>query len=120
MMGIDCFDPADLTALLFQLACLDCSLHGEVSIIFAWIGTAPIRLAGIGFQHRCLLACITTLRAWRERLARSLPQLYALGQKDALARLWEFYFCYCEGGFAEGVLGDVQILLAKPRAPLLA
>jgi len=64
MMGIDRFDPADLAGLLFQLACLDCSLHGEVSIIFAWIGTAPIRLAGIGFQHRCLLTCITTTRAW--------------------------------------------------------
>jgi len=28
MMGIDCFDPADFTALLFQLAGVDCSLHG--------------------------------------------------------------------------------------------
>jgi cyclopropane-fatty-acyl-phospholipid synthase len=30
-------------------------------------------------------------------------------------RLWEFYLCYCEGGFAERQLGDVQMLLAKPR-----
>ncbi len=25
--------------------------------------------------------------------------------------MWEFYLCYCEGGFAERVLGDVQIVL---------
>jgi cyclopropane-fatty-acyl-phospholipid synthase len=29
--------------------------------------------------------------------------------------MWEYYFCYCEGGFAERVLGDVQMLLVKPR-----
>jgi cyclopropane-fatty-acyl-phospholipid synthase len=28
--------------------------------------------------------------------------------------MWEFYFCYCEGGFAERVIGDVQMLLVKP------
>ena len=36
--------------------------------------------------------------------------------------MWEFYLCYCEGGFAERSLGDVQLLLAKPgnrRAPIL-
>ncbi len=36
----------------------------------------------------------------------------ALGYSDAFIRLWEFYLCYCEGGFAERVLGDV--LLVKP------
>ncbi|AEG58282.1 hypothetical protein Sinme_6961 (plasmid) [Sinorhizobium meliloti AK83] len=44
MMGIDRFDPADLTRLLLQLACLHCPLHSKMSIIFAWIGTTPIRL----------------------------------------------------------------------------
>jgi len=28
--------------------------------------------------------------------------------------MWEFYLCYCEGGFEERALGDVQMLLAKP------
>jgi hypothetical protein len=27
--------------------------------------------------------------------------------------LREFYLCYCEAGFAEGQLGDAQILLAR-------
>jgi len=29
--------------------------------------------------------------------------------------MWEYYLCYCEGGFAERVLGDVMMLLVKPR-----
>lgn len=58
MMGIDRFDPADLTRLLLQLACLHCSLHSKMSIIFAWIGTTPIRLAGIGFSIAASCPCI--------------------------------------------------------------
>ncbi|KWV43253.1 hypothetical protein AS026_20200 [Rhizobium altiplani] len=55
MMGIDGFDTADFTGLLLQLARLYRSLHSKVSIVFARIGTTPIRLAGIGFQHRRIL-----------------------------------------------------------------
>jgi glycine/D-amino acid oxidase-like deaminating enzyme len=29
-------------------------------------------------------------------------------------RLWELYLSYCEGGFAERRIQDVQLLLAKP------
>ena len=28
--------------------------------------------------------------------------------------MWEYYLCYCEGGFRERVIGDVQVLLTKP------
>ncbi len=52
VMGIDRFDPTDLTRLFFQLAGLHGSLHSEVSIIFAWIGATPISLTRIRFQHR--------------------------------------------------------------------
>jgi len=30
--------------------------------------------------------------------------------------MWEFYLCYCEGGFDERVIGDVQMLMVKPGA----
>ncbi len=43
-----------------------------------------------------------------------LPQVRALGLPDSFVRMWEFYLCYCEGGFAERQLGDVQMLLTKP------
>ncbi len=29
-------------------------------------------------------------------------------------RMWEYYFCYCEAGFRERAIGDVQLLLVKP------
>jgi cyclopropane-fatty-acyl-phospholipid synthase len=29
--------------------------------------------------------------------------------------MWELYLSYCEGGFRERRIQDVQLLLAKPR-----
>jgi cyclopropane-fatty-acyl-phospholipid synthase len=56
-----------------------------------------------------------TLRLWRERFCANLNQVRALGYSENFIRLWEFYLCYCEGGFAEEYINDVQLLLAKPR-----
>ncbi len=55
-----------------------------------------------------------TLRLWRERFFANINQVRALGYPESFNRLWEFYLCYCEGGFAERQLGDVQMLLTKP------
>jgi cyclopropane-fatty-acyl-phospholipid synthase len=55
-----------------------------------------------------------TLRMWRERFFGNLAEVRRLGYPDSFVRLWEFYLCYCEGGFAERQLGDVQMLLTKP------
>jgi len=62
----------------------------------------------------------TTLRKWRENFHASLDRVRALGYPERFVRMWEFYLCYCEGGFEERAIGDVQMLLAKPgnrRAP---
>ncbi|MFZ2088840.1 MAG: cyclopropane-fatty-acyl-phospholipid synthase family protein [Desulfobaccales bacterium] len=56
-----------------------------------------------------------TLRLWRERLFANLDKVRALGYPESFIRLWEFYLCYCEGGFAERYIGDVQMVLAKPK-----
>ena len=56
----------------------------------------------------------TTLRRWRENLHARIDAVRALGYSDAFIRLRGFYLCYCEGGFAERVLGDVHMLLVKP------
>jgi cyclopropane-fatty-acyl-phospholipid synthase len=63
----------------------------------------------------------TTLRAWRERCFANRSKIHALGYPESFLRLWEYYLCYCEGGFAERQLGDVQLLLSKPgcRRPAL-
>jgi cyclopropane-fatty-acyl-phospholipid synthase len=57
----------------------------------------------------------TTLAHWRQNFRGNLPKIRALGYDENFIRMWEYYFCYCEGGFAERVLGDVQMLLVKPR-----
>lgn len=55
----------------------------------------------------------TTLRMWREAFFAHIEQVRALGYSDEFVRLWDYYLCYCEGGFAERQLGDVQMLLVK-------
>ena len=55
-----------------------------------------------------------TLKAWRERFFANIDKVRALGYPESFNRLWEFYLCYCEGGFAERQLGNVQMLLTKP------
>lgn len=57
-----------------------------------------------------------TLRRWRERFMQQWPAIEELGFDEAFKRLWDFYFCYCEGGFDEAVLGTVQMTFAKPDA----
>jgi cyclopropane-fatty-acyl-phospholipid synthase len=64
-----------------------------------------------------------TLRLWRERFFRNIAAVRALGYSESFVRLWEYYLCYCEGGFMERQLGTVQMLLTRPgsrRAPLVA
>jgi cyclopropane-fatty-acyl-phospholipid synthase len=43
-----------------------------------------------------------TLRHWRQRLLFNRKQVMALGFDESFIRMWEFYLCYCEGGFLEG------------------
>jgi len=56
----------------------------------------------------------TTLRHWRKRFSECLDDVNELGYPQRFARMWEYYLCYCEAGFAERYLGDVQMLLHKP------
>ena len=60
----------------------------------------------------------TTLRRWRERFMSRLNDVRRLGYPESFIRMWEFYLCYCEGGYAERQLGNVQMLLTRPRCRL--
>lgn len=55
-----------------------------------------------------------TLQLWRERFFTHLERVRQLGYPESFVRLWEYYLCYCEGGFAEGQLSTAQLLLTKP------
>jgi len=63
----------------------------------------------------------TTLRMWRENFFSNISKVRALGYSEEFIKMWEFYLCYCEGGFEERALGNVHLLLTKPdnRRPVL-
>lgn len=55
-----------------------------------------------------------TLAHWRERFLANLDSVRALGFDERFIRMWEFYLCYCEGGFRERIIGTAQLAFAKP------
>jgi cyclopropane-fatty-acyl-phospholipid synthase len=55
-----------------------------------------------------------TLEVWRERFLAKLDDVKALGFDDYFIRMWNYYLCYCQGGFEERIIGTSQILFAKP------
>ncbi len=63
-----------------------------------------------------------TLSRWRQNLERNtaLPSFLVPG--EPLRRLWDMYLGYCEAGFREGRISDVQVVMAGEgrRAATLA
>jgi cyclopropane-fatty-acyl-phospholipid synthase len=56
----------------------------------------------------------TTLERWRERFSQAGERVEELGYDERFRRMWDLYLSYCEGGFRERRIQDVQLLLAKP------
>ena len=57
-----------------------------------------------------------TLQDWRKRFFEQIDTVRSLGYPESFIRLWDYYFCYCQGGFEERYLGTVQLLLTKADA----
>lgn len=55
-----------------------------------------------------------TLEIWREDFQKALPQVKELGFSESFTRIWSFYLVYCEAGFLENLIGDFQLVFAKP------
>lgn len=55
-----------------------------------------------------------TLREWRKRFMANFHTLHEHGFDERFRRLWEFYLCYCEGGFLEKSISVVQLVAARP------
>ena len=60
------------------------------------------------------LSYAETLRQWRVRFEAAWPKIMPLGFDERFRKLWTLYLCYCEAGFAEGLI-DVGIY--KIRKP---
>lgn len=55
----------------------------------------------------------TTLSRWRTRFNTNRRVLAALGYPESFLRLWDLYLAYCEAGFAERRISDVQMRLVN-------
>lgn len=73
------------------------------------------RHAGLEVQHAEEIGShyAETLSRWRRNFLERWDRIRAMGFSDESRRLWEFYFAYCEGGFREGLLNDVQMVFAR-------
>ena len=67
-----------------------------------------VHLEDIGMHYA------TTLRRWSENVSAQEQEIMGLGYSREFLRMWQFYLSYCEGGFLERSIGDVQLLLARP------
>ena len=56
-----------------------------------------------------------TLQEWKRKLFANRASIEKLGFDEKLFRTWEYYFSYCEAGFASRVLGDLQLILTRPN-----
>ena len=59
---------------------------------------------------------VETLRRWRQSFTAHADALAERGYDERFRRLWTLYLAYCEAGFAERRICDVQLLLTKPRS----
>ena len=66
------------------------------------------KLTDFGFDYA------KTLNHWRQRFADSRETLGSLGYDRRFRRLWEFYLCYCEGGFLERSISVIQLVATMP------
>ena len=45
----------------------------------------------------------------KENFMNVIPQVKEMGFSEAFIKMWEFYFVFCEAGFRERNIGDVQL-----------
>ncbi|RUO35052.1 SAM-dependent methyltransferase [Aliidiomarina soli] len=55
-----------------------------------------------------------TLSDWRQAFNQHANELSELGYDERFTRFWNYYLCYCEGGFSERRVSAVQLLATKP------
>ncbi|MBN1549982.1 DUF1365 family protein [bacterium] len=60
-----------------------------------------------------------TLHHWRRNLETHWNELKLMGYSDTLLRKWHYYFCYCEAGFANRIINNLQIVLTRQQNSVL-
>jgi len=87
------------------------SVHRIRKAVYETTRLVPARVEEIGSHY------VRTLKAWQERLRGSRDRIRRRGYGEPLLRRWEYYLSYCQAGFREGRIGNVQMLLTDRPAP---
>ncbi|HRP68057.1 MAG TPA: cyclopropane-fatty-acyl-phospholipid synthase family protein [Turneriella sp.] len=58
----------------------------------------------------------TTLRQWRLNIEKEESQILKMGYSDEFLRKWIYYLTYCEAGFAQRAISDVQIVFSRANS----
>lgn len=56
-----------------------------------------------------------TLAIWRKTLLDKRQQIQGLGYDESFLRKWDYYFAYCQAGFATRIIDLAQLVLEKPE-----
>jgi len=72
--------------------------------------------AGLALQHVETFgdSYAQTLLTWRRRFLDAWPQIAAMGFPERFRRMWDYYLCYCEGGFRAGAIDVGLWRIARP------
>lgn len=109
----DWYDPQQRQVDFIKRYIFPGSFIPAISTLSSASGTTDLRLTDL---EDITPHYAETLRQWRVRFLDKWEDIEAMGFDDDFRRLWEFYFCYCEGGFAEAILGSTQLVFSKPLA----
>jgi cyclopropane-fatty-acyl-phospholipid synthase len=56
-----------------------------------------------------------TIAEWRTRFHKAYSGLQEKGYDETFKRLWDFYLCYCQGGFLERSISVVHVVATRPN-----
>ncbi|MCF8069113.1 MAG: cyclopropane-fatty-acyl-phospholipid synthase family protein [Desulfobacterales bacterium] len=79
-----------------------------IDLIFKKTDMVVRHLEDFGFDYA------RTLKDWRTRFNENFQTLKDKGYDETFRRLWEFYLCYCEGGFLERPISVVHLITTRP------
>jgi len=91
---------------IFPGSCLPSEREMRASIARV-SGMSVTRVDDIGLHYA------TTLRHWRKNFFAKIDHVRNLGYPETFIRMWEYYLCYCEGGFLERSISDVHLVAEK-------
>ncbi len=92
---------------IFPGGCLPAN-HHLLRVLTDHTGMGVRKLTDFGFDYA------RTLNDWRQRFTSASGTLSRLGYDRRFRRLWEFYLCYCEGGFLERSISVIHLVATMP------